>query len=80
MKMVKGLSAVAFALILCVGAVNADDKAKNANPTPGKCPVSGKDADAKVSAEVDGKTYTFCCEKCQAKFKESPAKFLKKDK
>ena len=40
--------------------------------------VHRKDIDVKVTAEVDKKTYGFCCEKCMAKFKEHPEKFLKK--
>lgn len=53
-----------------------DAVAKFANPAPGKCPVGGEDIDPAVTAEVDGKTYAFCCENCIDKFKADPAKFL----
>ena len=78
----KSVGALVFALVLFVGSASADDKEakKLANPEEGKCPVSKKPIDAKVTAEVDKKTYAFCCEKCMAKFKETPEKFLKKDK
>ncbi len=44
----------------------------SAEPFNKKCPVSGKDVDASVTSKhtvVIG----FCCEKCQAKFKEDPS-------
>lgn len=53
-----------------------DAAAKFANPAPGKCPVGGEDIDPAVTAEVDGKTYAFCCENCIDKFKADPKKFL----
>lgn len=35
----------------------------------GKCPISGKPADSSItSTGKDGKTVSFCCEKCKAKF------------
>jgi len=37
-----------------------------------KCPVSGKDA--KRDVEVP---FSFCCEKCKAKFDKAPADYLK---
>lgn len=37
-----------------------------------KCPVSGKDAKKDVDV-----SFSFCCEKCQAKFDKSPAEYLK---
>lgn len=79
--MKKYFGAVAFGLVLFLGSVaNADEKDKKlANPQEGKCPVSQKDINPKCTAEVEGKTYAFCCGKCMAKFKESPEKFIKKD-
>lgn len=77
----KSVGALVFGLVLFLGSatVRADDKEKKLdNPEAGKCPVSKKDIDPKVTAEVDKKTYAFCCEKCMAKFKEHPEKFLKK--
>ena len=71
-----GIGALVLGLVLFVGSVRADDTLSN--PTPGKCPVSGKDIDSTKTAVVDGKTYAFCCDKCMAKFKEHPDKFLKK--
>jgi YHS domain-containing protein len=72
-----GLSALVLGLALSFSFVQADDK-KLDNPEAGKCPVSKKDIDPKVTAEVGGKTYGFCCAKCCAKFKEHPEKFLEK--
>ncbi len=43
------------------------------------CPVSGEEfvvAADSPSAEVDGKTYYFCCPPCVAKFKADPKKYL----
>ena len=80
--MSKTVGALVFGLVMFLGTANlqADDKEKKLdNPKEGKCPVSGKDIDTKVTAEVDKKTYAFCCEKCMAKFKEHPEKFLKKE-
>jgi YHS domain-containing protein len=37
-----------------------------------KCPVSGKDA--KKTVDVP---FSFCCEKCKAKFDKTPADYLK---
>ena len=34
-----------------------------------KCPISGKPADSSItSTGKDGKSVSFCCEKCKAKF------------
>src|SRR6185503_3599845 len=41
-----------------------------------KCPVSGKDVDAKFTLQVDGKTVGFCCNMCPEQFKKEPAKFV----
>ena len=80
--MSKTVGALVFGLVMFLGTatLQADDKEKKlANPEAGKCPVSKHDIDPKVTADVDGKTYGFCCEKCAKKFKENPEKFLKKE-
>ena len=52
---------------------------KFANPIPGKCVVMPEeDADADITTEVDGKTYSFCCNKCARVFAANPDKYLKK--
>ena len=52
---------------------------KLANPIPGKCPVMPEeDADPDITTEVDGKTYSFCCNKCVRAFQANPDKYLKK--
>jgi YHS domain-containing protein len=52
---------------------------KFANPVQGKCPVMPEeDADPDITAEVDGKTYSFCCNKCLRVFRANPDKYLKK--
>jgi hypothetical protein len=34
-----------------------------------KCPISGKDGDPSITSKgKDGKSVSFCCEKCKAKF------------
>ncbi|MBI2299769.1 MAG: YHS domain-containing protein [Armatimonadetes bacterium] len=40
------------------------------------CPVSGDPIDPKVTTELEGKTYAFCCAGCIDKFKAEPAKYL----
>jgi YHS domain-containing protein len=77
----KSVGALVFGLVLMLGVAKADDKEKKlSNPEAGKCPVSHKDIDPKVTVDVKDKTYAFCCEKCAAKFKEHPEKFLKEKK
>lgn len=74
-KSIKGLSlvlALAAVLVLAGVAQQADDTVT--------CPVTGKvmkKAEAGASAELDGKTYYFCCEDCKAKFLKDLAAFLK---
>jgi YHS domain-containing protein len=46
-----------------------------------RCPVSGEEFTVEASsphADVDGKTYYFCCGDCEKEFKANPAKYLKK--
>ena len=46
------------------------------------CPVSGETmlkSQAKATYEHEGKTYYFCCEGCEAKFVEDPAKYIAKN-
>ena len=82
--MFKGtLAALFLGMALCLSsAANADEKdapkKELSNPDAGKCPVSKKAIKDGVTAEVGGKTYGFCCEKCAGKFKENPDKFLVK--
>jgi YHS domain-containing protein len=42
------------------------------------CPVSGHGCDPAASAEFDGATVYFCCEKCVGAFKGESAKFAAK--
>ena len=45
------------------------------------CPVMGEDVDSVFETiEYHGKTIGFCCEKCVAKFKKNPEKYMKKFK
>jgi YHS domain-containing protein len=41
-----------------------------------KCPVSGDDADPKMTVDYKGKTVAFCCEDCAKDFEKSPKKYL----
>ena len=78
MSFKSGLFALALGCMLFVGSSFADDKdVKLDNPKPGKCPVSNKKIDPTITLKIDDKTYAFCCEKCEAKFKEHPEKYLK---
>ena len=45
-----------------------------------KCPVMGGDIDKKVYTDYKGRRVYFCCASCDAKFKESPEKYLDKIK
>jgi YHS domain-containing protein len=54
-------------------------KVKAERPANEKCPLSGEEVDvATVVAHTE--EVGFCCEKCQAKFKENPAAVLNKEK
>ena len=47
-----------------------------------KCAVSGnemKKSEAKGSMEYKGKTYYFCCDNCEATFKENPEKYINQE-
>ncbi len=62
-----------------VGAVKAFGDAKVGDTT--KCPVTGEEFVVEASspkAELEGKTYYFCCSGCKKKFEAEPAKYLKK--
>lgn len=41
-----------------------------------KCPVSGDDADPKMTADYKGKPVAFCCEDCAKDFEKNPKKYL----
>ncbi len=41
-----------------------------------KCPVSGDEADPKMTADYKGKTVAFCCEDCAKDFEKNPKKYL----
>lgn len=40
------------------------------------CPVSGEEADAQITYEYKGKTYSLCCNTCLKKFKKDPEKYI----
>jgi len=42
------------------------------------CPILGGAIDKKVFADYGGKRVYFCCDGCPQKFKEDPAKYVKK--
>ena len=47
-----------------------------------KCAVTGKEmkkSEAKGSMEYKGKTYYFCCDNCEASFKENPEKYINQE-
>ena len=41
-----------------------------------KCPVSGDDADPKLTSDYKGRTVAFCCEECAKDFEKTPKKYL----
>lgn len=41
-----------------------------------KCPVSGDDADPKMTADYKGRAVAFCCEDCAKDFEKNPKKYL----
>ncbi len=46
-----------------------------------RCPISGETftvSESSPKAEVNGKTYYFCCSGCSEKFKADPKKYLEK--
>ena len=42
------------------------------------CPVSGEDIDATKTYTYKGVTYALCCNRCLAKFKDNPEKYISK--
>lgn len=40
------------------------------------CPVSGKPGNPAITAEYQGKKYSFCCKGCASKFEKNPEKYL----
>ncbi len=55
-----------------------DHKGHQEQVTELKDPVCGMDVkDDSITSEYEGKTYTFCSESCQGKFKANPADFVK---
>ena len=63
----------------CVGPTETMGAATTqpSQPVNTKCPVSGKDIDARVTTQYDGKTVAFCCKNCVATFKKDPDKYMK---
>lgn len=42
------------------------------------CPVSKEEADPKITANYNGKTYALCCKTCLKKFQKDPEKYIQK--
>ena len=60
-EMKKKLAIIPVALLLVYGGVATAEKA-------GKCPISGKAANPKISIEVNGKAVGFCCNNCKKSY------------
>ncbi len=58
-----GLLTLPVLLVASFFFLGADDKAA-------KCPVSGKDSKKDISLNVNGKTVSFCCDKCPEAYKK----------
>lgn len=77
---------VAFCCPKCKAGFDADpakykDKIageKTAGPVNTKCPVSDQPIDAAQTVSYEGKTVSFCCGNCLAKFEAEPAKYAAK--
>jgi len=76
-----------FLIALITDSAFAQEKQKSAKETsPVKtetaktlntvCPVSGEEADAQITYEYNGKTYSLCCNTCLKKFKKDPEKYI----
>ena len=62
--MKKKLAIIPVALLLIYGGVATAEKA-------GKCPISGKAANPKISIEVNGKAVGFCCNNCKKSYSKT---------
>ena len=60
-EMKKKLAIIPVALLLVYGGVATAEKA-------GKCPISGKAANPKITIEVNGKAVGFCCNNCKKSY------------
>ena len=49
---------------------------EDATPVNRVCLVSHEDVDPTITYKYKGKTYAFCCNKCLAKFKKDPEKYI----
>jgi YHS domain-containing protein len=67
------MGAFVAALVAVAGLATAGEKA--ADPINAKCPMSGKDVDAKATSEVK---VAFCCGNCKGKFEKDPTACLGK--
>jgi YHS domain-containing protein/mono/diheme cytochrome c family protein/uncharacterized membrane protein len=61
-----------------LGATTNAPATTNAAPANAKCPVSGKDVDAKFTSTYEGRVVAFCCGDCKAAFDKEPQKFAAK--
>ena len=73
MKMVKILLTCLVILTLAAGPALAADQPKPQT----LCPVLGGNVDKKVYIDYQGKRIYFCCQGCDATFKQNPEKFMK---
>lgn len=86
MKKIMYIIIVLFLITLIIDSAYAQEKQKNVKATsPAKtevaklntvCPVSGEEADAQITYEYKGKTYSLCCNTCLKKFKKDPEKYI----
>ena len=85
--MTKWIVATAVAVVMVWGVVGCNKSTTQAS-TGGAvagavkaqtvCPVSGDKIDKALFADANGKRVYFCCAACLPKFKEDPAKYIKK--
>lgn len=77
----KTLSILSFIIIVSLSACQKDEpKQATAKPVFNEvCPVSGEPVNTKSkTVEYEGKSYGFCCNSCEPKFKADPAKYSAK--
>jgi YHS domain-containing protein len=77
MKHLMVLMVVLGSLGLGAGFAVSAEKEKAASPVNSKCPVGGREANAKKTVVYKGETIALCCNKCLAKFEADPEKYAK---
>jgi len=74
----KTLKLLVLVLVLVLG-IFAAGAGLAADPRPQTvCPVLGANIDKKVYVDYQGERIYFCCQGCDAEFRQNPEKYMKK--